>query len=62
MSAHKFTKLNLYRLMKPETKLFNNENMITTEKINFPLNLTIEIVDKLLIKIDNDKVPFGMYN
>jgi hypothetical protein len=48
--------------MKPETKLFNSENMITKEKINFPLNLTTEIVDKLLIKIDNDKIPFGMYN
>ena len=57
-----YTKLNLYRLMKPETKLFNSENMITKEKINFPLNLTTEIVDKLLIKIDNDKIPFGMYN
>ena len=57
-----YTKLNLYRLMKPETKLFNSENMITKEKINFPLNLTTEIVDKLLIKIDNDKIPFGIYN
>ena len=39
------TKLNLYRLMKPGTKLFNEKE---TLDISFPLELTKEIVDKLL--------------
>ena len=30
-----YTKMNLYRLLKPDTDLFNNENMINKTKINF---------------------------
>ena len=58
-----YTKLNLYRLLKPDTDLFNNENMINKIKINFPINVDREIIDKLLIKpSEADKIPFGMYN
>ncbi len=57
-----YTKMNLYRLLKPDTDLFNNENMINKTKINFPINVDQEIIDKLLIKPETDKIPFGMYN
>ena len=47
------TKLNLYRLMKPGTKLFNEKEILN---ISFPLELTNDMVDKLLKapEIDND--------
>ena len=57
-----YTKLNLYRLLKSDTDLFKNENMINKIKINFPLNIDRDIIDKLLIKSENDRIPFGMYN
>ena len=44
------TKLNLYRLMKPETNIFEKDMKL---KIEFPLNVTNEIVDKL-IKISEE--------
>ncbi|MDA9072259.1 AAA family ATPase [bacterium] len=45
-----YTKLNLYRLMKPETNLFE-ENM--SLKVEFPYTVTKNIVDKL-IKRESD--------
>jgi len=47
-----YTKLNLYRLMKPGTKLFEKE--MSLQNIKFPLTVTNEIVDKL-IKINKEK-------
>lgn len=45
------TKLNLYRLMKPDTNLFEGDISL---KVNFPLVVTNEIVDKLIKKnVDN---------
>ncbi len=45
------TKLNLYRLMKPDTNIFENEMSI---KVEFPMTVTPEIVDKLIKKeVDN---------
>ena len=41
------TKLNLYRLMKPGTNLFETDMSI---KVEFPLTVTTEIVDKLIKK------------
>lgn len=41
------TKLNLYRLMRPETNIFENEMSI---KVNFPMEITPVIVDKLIKK------------
>ena len=40
-----FTKLNLYRLMKPNTDLFKKENVF---EIKFPMNIDNKIIDKLI--------------
>jgi len=42
-----YTKLNLYRLMKPGTNLFDKES---TLKVEFPMTVTVEVVEKLLKK------------
>ena len=42
-----FTKLNLYRLMRPDTNLFEEE---MTLKVEFPFTVTKDIVDKLIKK------------
>jgi ATP-dependent Lon protease len=54
-----FTKLNLYRLMKPETNLFEEEMAL---KVEFPYVVDKVIVDKL-IKKENEVNPslFSMY-
>jgi ATP-dependent Lon protease len=41
------TKLNLYRLMKPDTNLFESDMSI---KVQFPITVTPQIVDKLIKK------------
>lgn len=51
------TKLNLYRLMKPGTNLFEEDMSI---EVNFPLTITKEIVDKL-IKVNKENVS-ALYN
>lgn len=52
------TKINLCRLMKPDTKLFEKEKTI---KVEFPFTVTTKIVD-ILIKINKENnIPFGMY-
>ena len=54
-----YTKLNLYRLMKPGTNLFE-ESM--TLKVEFPFKVTTDIVDKLITKEKEDNISFrGMY-
>ncbi len=46
-----YTKLNLYRLMRPDTNIFESEMSI---KVEFPMQVTSEIVDKLIKKnVDN---------
>jgi hypothetical protein len=45
-----YTKLNLYRLMKPGASLFQNEMALN---VSFPFNVTIDVVNKL-IKRDKD--------
>jgi ATP-dependent Lon protease len=40
-----YTKLNLYRLMKPGSNLFEGEMAL---KVEFPFNVTKDIVDKLI--------------
>ena len=40
-----YTKLNLYRLMKPDTNLFEEDMSI---KVSFPFQVTKDIVDKLI--------------
>ena len=42
-----YTKLNLYRLMKPESTLFKDDKSFQVE---FPFTVTIDVVDKLIKK------------
>ena len=53
-----YTKLNLYRLMKPDSELFEKEKAL---KVEFPFNVDVEIVKKLIKKVGSNKPPFGMY-
>ena len=45
-----YTKLNLYRLMKPDSNLFEGEISL---KVEFPFKVTKEVVEKL-IKRESD--------
>jgi ATP-dependent Lon protease len=51
------TKLNLYRLMKPETNLFEQDMSL---KVQFPFTVTKDIVEKL-IKRDKDLFSSALY-
>jgi ATP-dependent Lon protease len=54
-----YTKLNLYRLMKPGTNLFEGEMSLQVE---FPFKVTKEIVDKLIKKeTENTSALWGIY-
>ena len=53
-----YTKLNLYRLMKAGSSLFNKEETI---KVTFPFTVSKEIVEKLVKKTNESAAPFGMY-
>ena len=53
-----YTKLNLYRLMKADSNLFDKEKSL---KVEFPFEITREIVDKLIKKNDENGPPIGMY-
>jgi len=53
-----YTKLNLYRLMKPDSKLFENE---TTLKVEFPFTVTSETVKKLIKKDEPNMSLAGLY-
>jgi ATP-dependent Lon protease len=53
------TKLNLYRLMKPDTNLFEKDLSL---KVEFPLVVTIAIIDKLIKKENDSGAWSGMYN
>lgn len=44
------TKLNLYRLMRPDTNLFEQDMSI---KVEFPFTVTKQIIDKLIKREDN---------
>ena len=47
-----YTKLNLYRLMRPDTNLFEQDMSI---KVTFPFDVTKEVVDKLIKKGEGSK-------
>jgi ATP-dependent Lon protease len=54
-----YTKLNLYRLMKPGSNLFEEDMSL---KVEFPFTVTKDIVDKLIKKERNDNMALsGMY-
>jgi len=48
-----YRKLNLFKLMKPGAKLFDNNSCI---KVEFPLTMTNDLVDKLVKKQEEDNV------
>jgi len=50
------TKLNLYRLMKPGSTLFEKDMSL---KVEFPFTVTIEVVDKLIKKKDKNGSSFN---
>ena len=53
------TKLNLYRLMRPDSNLFEGEMSL---KVEFPFNVTKDIVDKLIKKeAENNSALWSMY-
>jgi ATP-dependent Lon protease len=45
-----YTKLNLYRLMKPNSNLFEEDMSI---KVEFPFTVTKDVVEKLIKKAEN---------
>lgn len=53
-----YTKLNLYRLMKPGSNLFEEDMSI---KVEFPFNVTKELVDKLIKKDKDSTSLYGLY-
>ena len=50
-----YTKLNLYRLMKPESQLFKEEKSL---EVKFPYTVTTEIVDKLIKIADKEEKTY----
>jgi ATP-dependent Lon protease len=52
------TKLNLYRLMKPGSNIFEKDMSL---KVEFPFTVTKDVVDKL-IKRDNDLFSSALYS
>lgn len=54
-----YTKLNLYRLMKPGTNIFEKDLSLEVE---FPITVTPEIVDKLIKKREENGRWLNMYN
>ena len=54
-----YTKLNLYRLMKPDTNLFQESMSL---KVEFPFKVTIDVVNKLIKKENELNVSYmGLY-
>ena len=53
-----FTKLNLYRLMKPGTNMFEKDMKLD---ITFPLKITEEVVKGLIKKDETPSIPYGLY-
>ena len=53
-----YSKLNLFRLMKPGSKLFDDK--MTTLKVEFPYIIKKESIDKL-IKQNTADIPYGLY-
>jgi len=52
------TKLNLFRLMKPESNLFGKDLSL---KVTFPFTVTIDIIDKLIKRDENTSIYKNMY-
>ena len=53
-----YTKLNLYRLMKPGSNLFEEDMSL---KVEFPFTVTKAIVDKLIKNVKESVTMSGLY-
>ena len=54
-----YRKINLYHLMSPGTKLFDDNSSL---KVEFPLTISRELVEKLIKKSDEDNsVHLSLY-
>ena len=55
-----YSKINLFKFMKPGTKLFGDD---IVENIEFPYNVSKEVVEKIIVKKEkeNDKASLPMY-
>jgi ATP-dependent Lon protease len=53
-----YSKLNLFRLMKPDSKLFDSK--MNSLKVEFPFVVKKEVVDKLINKESAD-IPYNLY-
>jgi len=53
-----YTKLNLFRLMKPDTNLFDQDLSL---KVEFPFTVTTDVVDKLIKREKEDKSMLSLY-
>tara|TARA_A100001015_G_scaffold262662_1_gene309027 strand:+ start:26 stop:610 length:585 start_codon:yes stop_codon:yes gene_type:complete len=53
-----YTKLNLYRLMKPDTNLFEEDISL---KVEFPFKVTPEIIDKIIKKEESNEYYKSFY-
>jgi len=54
-----YTKLNLYRLMRPGSNIFEDEMAL---EVSFPLTVTKDVIDKLIKKERDDNMAIrGMY-
>ena len=53
-----YGKINLFRLLNADSKLFDGEVSMNVE---FPFEVTTQIVDKLIKEQDKKTIPFGMY-
>lgn len=51
-----FSKLNMYRIMTPGTKLFDNKSF--TFEVKFPFTVTMDIVQKLLTQITKKDMSY----
>ena len=52
-----YGKINLFRLLNSESKLFDGEVSL---KVEFPYEVTTQIVDKLIKEKDKQTIPFGI--
>jgi ATP-dependent Lon protease len=53
-----FTKLNLFKMMSPNSKLFDGEEVLDVTE---GFEITNDIIKKLIKKQDINKVPYGLY-
>ena len=54
-----YTKLNLHRLMRPGTQLFEDKDK--SFDVSFPYTVTCDVVDKLVKKNDSDRPNMNLY-